>query len=217
MKLGQGAFPGALQLRGIRRRRGGRFSRPFDLAGLRRPAGLLAGDFIHHAAGLHRFRPLLEDVGGTGRSGGLVVAFDQQPVLAFLARLAGHADQMPAAVQLLAVELELEMALGIALVRIADRLPAAAIPDDHRAAAILALRDRAFEVAIFEGVILDMDRQTLLARHQARPARHRPALQHAVHLEPQIVVQAPGGVLLDDDSCRPCGRRPSCRAAPTSS
>ena len=124
---------------------------------------------------------------------------------------------MPTAVQLLAVELELEMALGKALVRIADRFPAAAIPDDHRAAAILALRDRALEVAIFERVILDMDRQTLLARHQARPARHRPALQHAVHLEPQIVVQASGGVLLDDVAVALAGGQPFCRAAPTSS
>ena len=76
---------------------------------------------------------------------------------------------MPAAVQLLAVELEFEMALREALVRIADRLPTAAIPDDHRAAAILALRDRAFEIAVFERVILDMHRQTLLAWHRLGP------------------------------------------------
>ena len=35
--------------------------------------------------------------------------------------------------------------------------------------------------------------------HQARAARHRPALHHAVELEPEIVMQARRRVLLDDE------------------
>ena len=197
-KTRQSRLPGALQLRRIWCRRGDRLGRPFNLAGLGRPARLLAGDLIHHAPGLHRFRPLLEDVDCTGRARRIIIALDQQPVLALLARLAGYADKMPAAMELLAVELELEMAFRIALVRITNRFPAAAIPDDHRAAAILALRDRALELTVLEGMILHVHRKALLARDQARTARHRPALQHAVQLQPEIVVQAPGSVFLDD-------------------
>src|SRR5262245_31227643 len=40
--------------------------------------------------------------------------------------------------------------------------------------------------------------EPLLARHKARPAGDCPALHPAVELEPQVVMQAPRGVLLDD-------------------
>jgi hypothetical protein len=46
-------------------------------------------------------------------------------------------------------------------------------------------------------MVLDMDREALLARNKARPARDRPALHGAVKLETKIVVQPAGGVLLD--------------------
>ena len=67
------------------------------------------------------------------------VCLDQQPVVALFARPPVHAHQMPAALQLLAVECEVEVALWQALVRIVFRLPGAAVPDHHRAAAVLAL------------------------------------------------------------------------------
>lgn len=38
------------------------------------------------------------------------------------------------------------------------RHPVAAIPQQHRAPAILTLRDSAFEIAIFKGVIFDFNR-----------------------------------------------------------
>ena len=117
-----------------------------------------------------------------------------------VARLAPHSNQMPAAVELFAHELEIEMALGETLVRIADRRPGPAVPDQHRAAAVLALRDRPLERAVFERMVLDRDRKPLLAGDQARAARHRPALQDAVQFEPKIVVEAPRVVLLHDET-----------------
>ena len=50
-----------------------------------------------------------------------------------------------AALQVFAVELELEMALGVARDRIFFGPPGAAIPEHHGAAAVLPLRDHAFE------------------------------------------------------------------------
>ena len=70
---------------------------------------------------------------------------------------------MPAALELLAVKLEFEMALGEALVRVADRRPCPPVPDDDGAAAIFALGDRALEVGVFERMVLDCDREPLLA------------------------------------------------------
>ena len=78
-------------------------------------------------------------------------AYSSSPLISsqfsrFSRGLRAHPDQMPAALQLLAVELELEMALGEPSVRIADRRPVAPVPDEDRAAAIFALRDRALEI-----------------------------------------------------------------------
>ena len=72
-----------------------------------------------------------------------------------------HAHQHPAAFEPLAVQGELQVALLQALVRIAFRDPVAAVPQLHRAAAILALRDGALEVAVVERMVLDLDRQPL--------------------------------------------------------
>src|SRR5690606_40392684 len=71
-----------------------------------------------------------------------VPLLDQQPVL--LAALRLH--EGPAAEQLVATQLEEQLALLEALVRILDRHPDAAIPYDHLAGAVVALRDHALEV-----------------------------------------------------------------------
>src|ERR1700722_15417799 len=114
---------------------------------------------------------------------------------------------MPSPFELLAIEPEVQAALAIILVRIALRIPAAAIPDHDGTAAILTLRDRAFERIVLDRMVLDMDRQALFAGDQARPAGHRPALHHPIELEPKIIVQPAGGVLLDDVAAAHGGRR----------
>src|SRR5580698_10206336 len=113
-----------------------------------------------------------------------------------LARM--HADQMPTAAQLVAVQNKLEMAFGVALMRIAFRLPSPAVPDHHRAAAILPLRDRALELVVFDRVILDVHGETLIVRIEAWTTRHGPAFHHAIKLKPQVVVQTRSSVFLDD-------------------
>ena len=98
------------------------------------------------------------------------------------------------------VEREGEVALRQPLARIAVRHPAAAVPDDHRAAAVFALGDVALEIQIGERMVLGAHRQPLLAQRQARAARHRPALERAVELEPQVVMQPARIVLLHDET-----------------
>src|SRR6185437_6679251 len=78
------------------------------------------------------------------------------------------------------------------------RLPGAAIPQHHRAAAILPLRNDAFELAVFERVILDMHREAFYLGVEARPLGDRPTLEHAVELEAEIVME-PGRVVLLDE------------------
>src|SRR5262249_18200226 len=162
-------------------------------------------DLVERPLGGRRPRRLFEDVRRARRARRLVVRLDQQPgVLAFTgAPMQAH--QIPAPVQLLAVEPKRETAFAIARLRVAFRIPAAAVPDHHRAAAILALRDRALEGVVFDRVILDVNREPLLAWHEARAAGYRPALHDAAELEPQVVVQAARGVLLDDVAVASCG------------
>ena len=82
--------------------------------------------------------------------------------------------------------------------RLALRFPIAAVPDLDRAAAIFALRDGAFEVAVVERMVLDLDGEPLVCRIERWAARHRPGLEHAIQLETQVVVQAGRRMLLDD-------------------
>jgi hypothetical protein len=49
-------------------------------------------------------------------------------------------------------------------------------------------------------MVLDMDGEPLLARHQARALGDGPALEHFVELEAEIVVQPARRVLLDDEA-----------------
>ncbi|MGY4356834.1 hypothetical protein ACVW0J_003327 [Bradyrhizobium sp. i1.7.7] len=101
--------------------------------------------------------------------------------------------------QLVAVERELEVALLEAALGILG-LPGAAVPEHDRAAAILPFRNRAFEIAIVERMVLDLDRQPLVMRIERGSLGDRPRLEHAVELEPQIIVQSRRIVLLDHEA-----------------
>jgi hypothetical protein len=136
-----------------------------------------------------------------------VMFLDQQPVrLGFVRCLAAHAHQHPFAVQLLAMKNEFEIALGQPLVRVAHRLPCAFIPKHHRTAPVLALGDGPFEASVLDGMILDLYRQALISGHITRPLGNRPTLENPVQAQAEVVVQASGCMLLDNEGQR-FGRR----------
>src|SRR5665647_251385 len=130
---------------------------------------------------------------------------DEQPVVFGFAGPPMHPHQVPQAVQLLAVERERQVALLQPPVRIVLRRPAAAVPNHHGAAAVFAVRNGAFEFIVVDRMVLDLYGEALFVRHQAGAARYRPALHHAVEFEPQIVMQPPGGMLLDDEGVAALG------------
>src|SRR6185503_4581740 len=51
-------------------------------------------------------------------------------------------------------------------------------------------------------MVLDFDREPLVSRVERRPLWHRPGLEHTIELKPEVVVQAPRGVLLHDKQQR---------------
>ena len=140
------------------------------------------------------------------RPGGGIALLDQQPV----GRIVRQALQHPAAGQLLAGEAELDLAGRERRLRIGQRHPGSAVPDDHRARAVVAVRNAALEGRVVERVILDQLGEAPHLGIEARPLRHRPALQRIADLQAQVVVHAPGVVLLDDED----RRRPRPRAPP---
>src|SRR4030095_1702647 len=118
-----------------------------------------------------------------------------------------HPHEMEAPAQLLAGQREVELARSEATPRISDRVPEAAAPAAAAPPAILALRNHALEPRVVERVVLGLGGHPPLACHQARPFRNRPALQHAIELEPEIPVHAARGVLLHHE----LERRSRCR------
>ena len=86
-----------------------------------------------------------------------------------------------------------------AVVLLLDELVGAAVPDLDRAGAVVALRDLARERRVVERVILDVHRERALARLEGDALRHRPRGERAVPLEPEVVVEAPRVVALDDE------------------
>ena len=89
-----------------------------------------------------------------------------------------------------------------------DELVRAAVPDLDRAGAVLARRDLALERRVVERMVLDVDGQMALAGGQRQPFGTAQLGERAVALEPEVVVQPPRVMALDDEDRRPAAAAP---------
>ena len=140
----------------------------------------------------------------------LVPVLDEEPVTG----AAAGAYEGPRAAHLASLQREGELAglqllahPPVGLVAVAERQDALLIgrigpcvPDDHLARAIAAGRDYSLEVSVVQRVVLDHGGESLLARVEGRPLWGRPRLEHAVDLQPDVVVEAGRCVLLHHES-----------------
>ena len=167
-------------------------SRPFSMnASARTPS--------HFISTAHSCRP---------RSGGLPMRGEHRrhpgrqreplavdhPVLVVLA--AGR-EQHVAAVQPLAVQDDLDLAVGPL-----QHLVGAVIPDGDGAAAVLAARDLAVESRVLQRVVLGVHGQVVLRRVVGDALRQRPGDEHPVAFQPEIPVQPARVVLLHHEDAR---------------
>ncbi len=129
------------------------------------------------------------------RAGGGVLMFDQEPVFLFARHVRAH--QVPDAAELLALQFEFQLALGIGFLRIFQWNPHAAIPDNHITGAVMPFRNAALEGRVIERMVFDMHGQSLDFGVEGRPFRHRPALQRAIEFEAKVIMQVRGVVLLN--------------------
>ena len=205
-----GALPGgALDGRGLDSRARSRPAGAALQASRREPTPPTCGDLVVGSPGLDAAWLVLRV---PSRDGVLVAPMDQQPLRPAAVRTrpvapeAGGPDEHERAVQLLPVELELELPVVDGTGRVGGvrvGTVGAPVPDDDVARAVLAPRDDALEVEVVERMVLDVDREPPLARVEARPARDRPGREHALHLEPEVVVEGGGAMTLDDEPPRP--------------
>jgi hypothetical protein len=128
---------------------------------------------------------------------------EDQPVLLVSGEMRRH--ERPEPLEPLAVETDGQPAVSLLL----DELVRARVPDLDGAGAVLSLRDLALESRVLERVVLDVYGEVLRPRLRRHPLRHRPAREHAVALETEVVVEPPCIVPLDDED-----RRLPPRAAP---
>ena len=77
-----------------------------------------------------------------------------------------------------------------------QRLPCAHLPHHHRASAVVAFGNNAFEIEIRYGMILDLHGQAFVGWVERKAFGHSPGFQHAIHLQAKIIVQAGGAMFL---------------------
>ena len=116
------------------------------------------------------------------------------PVLVVLA--AGR-EQHVAAVQPLAVQEDLDLAVGPL-----QHLVGAVIPDGDGAAAVLAARDLAVEGRVLQRMVLRVHGQVVLRRVVGDPLRQGPGDEHPAAFQPEIPVQPARMVLLHHEDAR---------------
>ncbi len=153
--------------------------------------GFGAGNFLDAASGNGGVGGFVGD-GGVGFGAlVLVVLLDEEPVVLLVTRAGLHADERPFAVELGAVEDELQRAVAEAGIdiRVAGlRFPAALVLDHDGASSILALGDDAFEAAVLHGVIFDLDGEALVFHVVGRALGAGPGFQDAVPAEAEVEV-----------------------------
>src|SRR6476619_2038229 len=76
----------------------------------------------------------------------------------------------------------------------------AAVPHDHPARAVLAFGDDAFELLVLPRVVFGATGHPFVLGVGRWPFGHRPGREHAVDLEPKIVVIGAGRVVLNHEA-----------------
>ena len=169
---------------------------------IRAPDAVAPGrNLLETTPALDTFGLLVHDVELRLGSCELVPFLHEQPASAPVLRLFFFLQlhEHPRARELLAMEPELQEPRAVALVRVADRLPPAPVPEENRSAAVLPFRNDSLETAVLDRVILRLHREPLHRGVETRPLRDGPALQDPSQLEPEIVVKMRCRVLLDHE------------------
>ena len=116
---------------------------------------------------------------------------NKQPIwLGGIRRPPPHADQHPVPLQLCSVKREFQIAFLQPFLNVPMRLPCAAIPKHHRAAAVLSLRNDSFKVSVLQRMVFHLHGEALVSRKVTRPLGHSPALEDSTPAQAKVVMQS---------------------------
>ena len=150
-----------------------------------------ARNLVHRATRCHR-AVLRDQRRGAARLRILVLVFDQQPVGASVApAVVPDLHEHPTTFEPFAGENELEIAGLESVFRTLRSLrrPVTAVPHLHGAAAVLTLRDRAFEIPVVERMIFHLHGQALVGGIDRRALGDGPRFEDAVQFKSQVIVE----------------------------
>src|SRR5262249_27971322 len=77
-----------------------------------------------------------------------------------------------------------------------QQVECAAIPYHHRASSIMTVGDHSLKAGVFDRMILCHHSEPLVRWIERRSFGNRPAQQHSIALQPEVIVEARGSVLL---------------------
>ena len=92
------------------------------------------------------------------------------------------------------------------LVHRRERLVGAAVPDDDPTCTVLPLGDDALEAAEFEGMVIDLDGETLVGGVHRGTFGDSPGLEDDADFEAEVPVKVSGVVFLDNEAEHPLPR-----------
>ncbi len=163
-------------------------------------AGVGSGNLLR-ARALGCLRRPLQQIISLHIPGLLVIAFDQQPLV--LLALHRGAHQFPPALEPFTVQDEVHLAGRDRLQRIAIAGPGAVVVDVHMPGAVMAAGDIAGKRRVGQRVIFNLHREPFFTNAQRGAFRHRPALEHAVGFQPEVVMARAGVVQLHHEDRSP--------------
>lgn len=169
-----------------------------------RPCGQRA--LLHLGLDLCRARQVVHVQSGVDRvvriDGGpapihmLILLLDQEPVVR--ARLR-RVHERPQSLHFVAPQLEQELPLREAGGDVLDGHPRSFVPHDRGSGAVLPLRNHTLELGVVERMRFHVHGEPLVRGIGRWPFGHRPRLQRPFPLQPQVLVQVAGVVLVQHE------------------
>ena len=74
----------------------------------------------------------------------------------------------------------------------------ATVPDDNAAGAVIALRDNAFKILVIKRMVFNQDCQPFQGGIKRRSLRDSPAFKNSVQFQPEIIMESPCRMFMND-------------------
>src|SRR5438552_7390273 len=167
----------------------------FWLIAIRFPFGVsIFRDLFHGAAAFDRLIVALFRNWLRARS-----RFQNQPLIFLF--VAPNPNERPLAFGFFAFQNEMQLAVAQGSKRLLTvSVVGPPVPHHHGSAAVISLRNYPLEIFVLDGMIFHFHAEMFFTLLPGQPFRDCPRLENTVHLQPKIVMQTAGIMLLNDET-----------------